>query len=118
MQDLVLQEVTSKKDQRQFWKGKKRAYRYVTVSEMAAFFKDSHLGQKTAESLSRPPEKADKGVSKSGEVIARTSASTVLNHIPRSASKKNSISAYLEHLLEAHHYCHMCWRLCAFGIYM
>ena len=60
---LAMQEVTSKKDQKQFWKGKKHAYRYVSVPELAASFKEFHIGQRNAEMLAKPAAKTDRGVS-------------------------------------------------------
>ena len=59
---VALQEVTSKKDQRQFWKGKRSAYRYVSIRELAASFREFHVGRKSAEVLSQPPAKTDKGM--------------------------------------------------------
>lgn len=53
------QEVTSKKDQRQFWNGKPRAYRYVSVSEFADAFRDFHVGKTVAEL--RHPERTEQG---------------------------------------------------------
>ena len=58
---LALQEVTSKKDQKQFWKGKRHAYRYVSVPELAASFKEFHVGLRNAEMLAKPMTKTDKG---------------------------------------------------------
>ena len=56
-----VQEVTSKKDQRQFWKGKPRAYRFVSVPEIAAAFAEFHVGKARAAFLAQPPEKTERG---------------------------------------------------------
>ena len=56
-----VQEVTSKKDQRQFWKGKPRAYRFVSVPEIAAAFADFHVGKARAAFLAQPAERTDRG---------------------------------------------------------
>ena len=56
-----MQEVTSRKDQRQFWKGIPRAYRYVTPAEMAAAFAKFHIGAKMSTALSTAPERNEAG---------------------------------------------------------
>lgn len=46
-----LQEVTSKKDQQQYWSRKDEPYRYVSVSEFAQSFTSFHIGQQLAAEL-------------------------------------------------------------------
>lgn len=53
-----LQEVTSKKDQQQYWFDKNKPYRYITVSEFAQCFNSFQLGQQLAEELKTPYDKA------------------------------------------------------------
>lgn len=52
-----LQEVTSKKDQQQYWALKDHPYRYVPVSEFAEAFQSFHVGRKLAQELSVPYDK-------------------------------------------------------------
>ncbi|KAL9150125.1 hypothetical protein ABFS82_12G149200 [Erythranthe guttata] len=47
-----LQEVTSRKDQQQYWYNKDIQYRYISVSEFAEAFDSFHIGQKLAEEVS------------------------------------------------------------------
>ncbi|CAN1280693.1 Pleiotropic drug resistance protein 1, partial [Linum perenne] len=47
-----LQEVTSKKDQKQYWATRDQPYRYVTVKEFAEAFQSFHVGRKIADDLS------------------------------------------------------------------
>ncbi|XP_057978363.1 ABC transporter G family member 42-like [Malania oleifera] len=47
-----LQEVTSKKDQEQYWADRRKPYHYVAVGEFATMFKDFHVGLKLADDLS------------------------------------------------------------------
>ncbi|KAD4889306.1 hypothetical protein E3N88_21379 [Mikania micrantha] len=49
-----LQEVTSKKDQEQYWVDRNRAYRYIPVSEFGQRFKSFHVGEKLQQELSVP----------------------------------------------------------------
>ncbi|KDP36994.1 hypothetical protein JCGZ_06050 [Jatropha curcas] len=49
-----LQEVTSKKDQQQYWARKNQPYRYVEVNEFAEAFQSFEVGRKIAEDLSTP----------------------------------------------------------------
>eukprot|EP00253_Pinus_taeda_P004241 PITA_04241 len=51
-----LQEVTSKKDQQQYW-ALREPYRYVSVKEFAEAFQSFHVGQKLAQELSVPYDK-------------------------------------------------------------
>ncbi|VAI77392.1 unnamed protein product [Triticum turgidum subsp. durum] len=53
-----LQEVTSKKDQEQYWADKQRPYRYVSVSEFAQTFKRFHVGLQLENHLSVPFDKS------------------------------------------------------------
>jgi len=53
-----LQEVTSKKDQEQYWAVKDKPYRYVSVSEFANRFKQFHVGVSLANELSVPFDKS------------------------------------------------------------
>ncbi|XP_011072266.2 pleiotropic drug resistance protein 1 isoform X2 [Sesamum indicum] len=53
-----LQEVTSKKDQRQYWAHHDRPYRYITVGELAEAFKSFEIGQKLNAELSNPFDKS------------------------------------------------------------
>lgn len=49
-----LQEVTSRKDQEQYWADRTRPYKYVPVSEFAAWFKQFHVGMRLDNELSMP----------------------------------------------------------------
>ncbi|KAI3447489.1 hypothetical protein Pfo_004154 [Paulownia fortunei] len=53
-----LQEVTSKKDQEQYWYKKDKPYKYISVPEFAEAFNSFHIGQKLAEELSVPYNKS------------------------------------------------------------
>ncbi|PKI71011.1 hypothetical protein CRG98_008592, partial [Punica granatum] len=53
-----LQEVTSKKDQEQYWADRTRPYKYVPVSEFAARFKQFHVGMRLDNELSIPFDKS------------------------------------------------------------
>ncbi|MCO5565028.1 hypothetical protein L7F22_018698 [Adiantum nelumboides] len=48
-----LQEVTSRKDQEQYWFDKRKRYQYVTVKQFAEKFKHFYVGRRIAEELSR-----------------------------------------------------------------
>ncbi|XVF86433.1 hypothetical protein PTKIN_Ptkin18bG0039500 [Pterospermum kingtungense] len=52
-----LQEVTSKKDQEQYWSKKDQPYRYVTVSDFVKGFNSFHTGQQLASDLRVPYER-------------------------------------------------------------
>ncbi|XXG48128.1 hypothetical protein AAC387_Pa02g2653 [Persea americana] len=52
-----LQEVTSRKDQEQYWADKSRPYRYTSVSEFAVRFKRFHVGLRLENELSVPFDK-------------------------------------------------------------
>ncbi|XP_073157366.1 ABC transporter G family member 39-like isoform X2 [Henckelia pumila] len=53
-----LQEVTSKKDQAQYWFKKEQSYKYISVTEFAKAFSSFHIGQKLGEELSIPYDRA------------------------------------------------------------
>ncbi|KAI3734636.1 hypothetical protein L6452_14110 [Arctium lappa] len=52
-----LQEVTSKKDQEQYWFNKHEPYFFVSVPEFQRLFSESHLGQTLSHDLSIPYDK-------------------------------------------------------------
>ncbi|KAJ6308965.1 hypothetical protein OIU76_018540 [Salix suchowensis] len=52
-----LQEVTSKKDQEQYWDDRNRPYRYVSVPEFVERFKRFHVGMRLENELSVPFDK-------------------------------------------------------------
>ncbi|RDX74835.1 Pleiotropic drug resistance protein 1 [Mucuna pruriens] len=52
-----LQEVTSKKDQAQYWVRRDQPYRFVTVTQFAEAFQSFHIGRKLGEELSVPFDK-------------------------------------------------------------
>ncbi|KAM1255654.1 hypothetical protein ACFX1Q_029901 [Malus domestica] len=52
-----LQEVTSKKDQEQYWFKKNEPFRYVSVADFAQAFATFHVGQRLAEDLRVPYDK-------------------------------------------------------------
>ncbi|KAL0291437.1 UNVERIFIED_CONTAM: Pleiotropic drug resistance protein 1 [Sesamum radiatum] len=52
-----LQEVTSKKDQQQYWADHEKPYRFITVKEFADAFKLFHIGQKLNGKLATPFDK-------------------------------------------------------------
>ncbi|PNX91914.1 pleiotropic drug resistance protein 1-like [Trifolium pratense] len=49
-----LQEVTSRKDQEQYWKNKDEPYNFITVREFAEAFQLFHIGQKLGDELATP----------------------------------------------------------------
>ncbi|KAL4325327.1 hypothetical protein GQ457_11G006290 [Hibiscus cannabinus] len=53
-----LQEVTSKKDQEQYWADRSKPYRYISVSEFASMFKSFHVGMQLHNELSVPFDKS------------------------------------------------------------
>ncbi|EFJ21485.1 hypothetical protein SELMODRAFT_443490 [Selaginella moellendorffii] len=53
-----LQEVTSRKDQEQYWADKRMPYRFIPVQEFADAFQKFHVGQNIAEELARPFDKS------------------------------------------------------------
>ncbi|KAA8540358.1 hypothetical protein F0562_024723 [Nyssa sinensis] len=53
-----LQEVTSRKDQEQYWADRSKAYQYVSVTEFARRFKRFHVGLRLENELSVPYDRA------------------------------------------------------------
>ncbi|PON81569.1 hypothetical protein TorRG33x02_226070, partial [Trema orientale] len=53
-----LQEVTSKRDQEQYWYKNNQPYRFVSVSEFANSFKSFHIGQQLKNDLKVPYDKS------------------------------------------------------------
>ncbi|XP_024979260.1 pleiotropic drug resistance protein 1-like isoform X2 [Cynara cardunculus var. scolymus] len=53
-----LQEVTSKKDQRQYWMRQDEAYRFVTAKEFAEAYESFHIGSKRKVELATPFDKS------------------------------------------------------------
>ena len=51
-------QVTSKKDQEQYWYDQRRPYRYVPVAELANAFRDYRVGKELDEELSTPFDKS------------------------------------------------------------
>ncbi|KAH9310332.1 hypothetical protein KI387_044737, partial [Taxus chinensis] len=49
-----LQEVTSRKDQEQYWVDKSKPYHYISVKEFADAFHSFHVGKRLTEELSHP----------------------------------------------------------------
>ncbi|KAL5975219.1 ABC transporter G member 39 [Asimina triloba] len=49
-----LQEVTSRKDQQQYWANKDDPYRYISVNEFADAFQSFHVGRRLGDELSVP----------------------------------------------------------------
>nr|GEV41443.1 ABC transporter G family member 29-like [Tanacetum cinerariifolium] len=52
-----LQEVTSRKDQEQYWADRRKPYRYIPVNEFVQKFKQFHVGEKLKNELSVPYDK-------------------------------------------------------------
>ncbi|KAG4400326.1 hypothetical protein GLYMA_07G033500v4 [Glycine max] len=53
-----LQEVTSRKDQEQYWIHRDESYRFVTVTEFAEAFQSFHVGRRIGEELATPFDKS------------------------------------------------------------
>ncbi|XP_065849073.1 pleiotropic drug resistance protein 1-like isoform X2 [Euphorbia lathyris] len=53
-----LQEVTSRKDQEQYWDCKDKPYRFVSVKEFAEAFQSFHIGQRLGDELATPFDKS------------------------------------------------------------
>ncbi|KAL0928880.1 hypothetical protein M5K25_000808 [Dendrobium thyrsiflorum] len=53
-----LQEVTSRKDQEQYWFREDQPYRYISVSEFSSSFKTFYIGERLAEDLKIPFDKS------------------------------------------------------------
>lgn len=54
-----LQEVTSRKDQEQYWVDRSRVYKYVSVTEFATQFRRFHVGENITNSLAVPYDKSN-----------------------------------------------------------
>ncbi|KAJ4958314.1 hypothetical protein NE237_025425 [Protea cynaroides] len=52
-----LQEVTSRKDQKQYWTNKNKPYTFISVKEFSEAFHSFHVGQKLADELAIPFDK-------------------------------------------------------------
>ena len=81
-------QVTSRKDQAQYWARKDVPYNFVTVKEFSEAFQSFHVGEQLAEELATPINKAK-------------SHPTALTTKKHGISKKELLVAYLsrEHLL-------------------
>lgn len=55
---LLVAQVTSKKDQEQYWVDQNRPYRYIPVSEFASKYKGFHVGKQLSNELSVPFDKS------------------------------------------------------------
>ncbi|KAM1591672.1 hypothetical protein FF1_035584 [Malus domestica] len=53
-----LQEVTSRKDQEQYWASRDEPYRFITVEEFVEAFQSFHVGRKLTDELAIPFDKA------------------------------------------------------------
>lgn len=53
-----LQEVTSRKDQQQYWFNKNQPYKFVSVSDFVQGFNSYHIGQQVASDLAIPYDKS------------------------------------------------------------
>ncbi|XP_019252159.1 PREDICTED: pleiotropic drug resistance protein 1-like isoform X2 [Nicotiana attenuata] len=53
-----LQEVTSKKDQQQYWAKKDEPYRFITSKEFAEAYQSFHVGKKLSDELATPYDKS------------------------------------------------------------
>lgn len=52
-------QVTSKKDQEQYWSDQRRPYRYIPVAEIANAFRDYRVGKELDEKLATPFDKSE-----------------------------------------------------------
>lgn len=55
---LFWSQVTSRKDQEQYWTDRSRPYRYISVSEFVQKFKKFHVGLRVENELSIPFDKS------------------------------------------------------------
>ncbi|XLT81843.1 hypothetical protein HN873_003596 [Arachis hypogaea] len=53
-----LQEVTSKKDQEQYWARKEQPYRFITITEFVEAFQSFHVGRRMGDELATPFDKS------------------------------------------------------------
>ena len=58
-----LQEITSRKDQRQYWADHSKPYRFIPPAEMAEAFRRSPVGQAVAAEIASPPARTKQGLS-------------------------------------------------------
>lgn len=58
-----LQEITSRKDQRQYWADPSKPYRFIPPAEMAEAFRRSPVGQAAAAEIASPPARTKQGLS-------------------------------------------------------
>ncbi|CAL8470297.1 g9839 [Coccomyxa elongata] len=56
-----LQEITSKKDQRQYWGDASKPYRFISPAEMAIAFQQSPVGRAAAAETAAPPPRTKEG---------------------------------------------------------
>ena len=54
--DMV--QVTSRKDQEQYWEDREKSYRYISAEQFSKKFEHFHVGQKLKEELSKPFDKS------------------------------------------------------------
>ena len=57
-----LQEITSKKDQRQYWGNASKPYRFISPAEMAHAFQQSPVGRAAAAETAAPPPRTKEGL--------------------------------------------------------
>lgn len=57
-----LQEITSKKDQRQYWGDASKPYRFISPAEMAIAFQQSPVGRAAAAEIAAPPPRTKEGL--------------------------------------------------------
>lgn len=103
-------QVTSKKDQQQYWADNDKHYRFTTVKEFAEAFKSFNVGEKLKSELSIPFDKSkshpaalttkDYGLSKKELLKACTSREILL-------MKRNSF-LYIFKIFQVHIYMNMC----------
>lgn len=60
----TISQVTSKKDQGQYWYNSEVPYRYITVEEFCEKFKNSRMGQRLDDELSRTIEDSESHLKK------------------------------------------------------
>lgn len=72
--DATFEQVTSKKDQAQYWMPNEKPYHYVSVPEFVAKFKKFHMGKSLKKQLSVPFNK--RKIHKSALVFSEQSVPT------------------------------------------
>lgn len=75
MTNIDFRQVTSKKDQEQYWIQNEKPYHYVSVPEFVAKFKKFHMGKSLKKQLSVPFHK--RKIHKSALVFSEKSVSTL-----------------------------------------